>query len=127
MSTIKVDTLVASNGTGPVALTKQSAAKAYARWSMSGTAANVDSFNISSLTDIYTGICKQTLTSNMSDGDYANVTTAGETDGGGNRLCGVNGSYSAPTASHTHFALYNSSLSLSDVNYGAASWLGDLA
>ena len=127
MSEIRTNTISAANGTDPVTLTKQSAAKAYARWSMTGTAANVDSFNISSFTDIFTGICKQTLTSDMSDGNYTNVTTSGESDGGGNRLCGVNGSYSAPNASHTHFALYNSSLSLSDVNYGAASWLGDLA
>ena len=127
MSEVRANTISAANGTGPVTLTKQSAAKAYARWSMSGTAANVDSFNISSFTDIYTGICKQTLTNNMSDGNYTNVTTAGETNGGGNRLCGVNGSYTAPAAANTHFALYNSSLQLSDVNYGAASWLGDLA
>lgn len=127
MSTLKVTTVSDTAGTGPVTLTGQTAAKAYARWSMSGTAANVDSFNVSSLTDIYTGICKQTLTSSMSDANYANVTTAGETNGGGNRLCGVNGSYSAPAATNTHFALFNSSLSLSDVNYGAASWSGDLA
>ena len=127
MSEIRATTISNAAGTGPVALYKQSAAKAWVRWSMSGTAANVDSFNISSLTDLSTGVCKQTLTSSMSDGNYANVTTAGETDGGGNRVCGVNGNYSAPAATNTHFALTNSSLALSDVNYGAASWLGDLA
>ena len=127
-----MSTIIASNisyGTTSVPSTYvvNGSAKAWVRWSMSGTAANVDSFNISSLTDISTGICKQTLTSSMSDGNYANVTTAGETNGGGNRVCGVNGSYSAPAATNTHFALTNSSLALSDVNYGAASWLGDLA
>ena len=113
-----------SVGTGYVV---NGSAKAWARWSMAGTAANVDSFNISSFTDITTGVCKQTLTSSMSDGNYANVTTAGETNGGGNRVCGVNGSYSAPAATNTHFALTGSNLALTDVNYGAASWMGDLA
>jgi len=127
MSEIRATTISDAAGTGPITLTGQSAAKAWARWSMAGTAANVDSFNISSFTDITTGVCKQTLTSSMSDGNYANVTTAGETNGGGNRVCGVNGSYSAPAATNTHFALTGSNLALTDVNYGAASWMGDLA
>lgn len=54
MSTIKADTIVASDGTSPVTLTKQSAAKAWNNTNNTGTTIN-DSFNISGLTDIDTG------------------------------------------------------------------------
>lgn len=54
MSTLKADTLVAADGTSPVTLTKQSAAKAWITYNMS-TAAVSDSLNISSITDNSTG------------------------------------------------------------------------
>ena len=128
MSEIRVTTVSDTAGTGPVTLTKQHATKAWARWSMSGTAANKDSFNISSFTDITTGVCKQTLSSAMSDANYAATGMSGEETGGGNRACGVHGSSSrTPTSSNTHFRLSNSSWAAVDETYGAAAWNGDLA
>ena len=128
MSEIRVTTVSDTAGTGPVTLTKQHATKAWARWSMSGTAANKDSFNISSFTDITTGVCKQTLSSAMSDANYAATGMSGEETGGGNRACGVHGSSGrGPTASDTHFRLSNSSWAAVDETYGAAAWNGDLA
>ena len=128
MSTLEVSNL--NDGTTTLATTyvTNGSAKAWARWSMSGTAANKDSFNISSFTDITTGVCKQTLSSSMSDANYAATGMSGEESGGGNRACGVHGSSGrGPTASNTHFRLSNSSWAAVDETYGAASWDGDLA
>ena len=128
LSDIRVTTVSDLAGTGPVTLTKQHAAKAWARWSMAGTAANKDSFNISSFTDITTGVCKQQLASAMSDANYSATGCAGEESGGGNRACGIHGSGGrGPTASNTHFRLSNSSWAAVDETYGAAVWNGNLA
>ena len=51
MSTLKADTIVASDGTSPVTLTKQSAAKAWVLFNGTGTVAVTNSFNTSSITD----------------------------------------------------------------------------
>jgi len=67
MSTLKADTIVASDGSSPVTLTKQSAAKAYIRADVS----TIDqSLNISSLTDNGTGDHTHTLTNAMSAADF---------------------------------------------------------
>lgn len=60
MSTLKADTLVASDGTSPVTLTKQSAAKAWL--SADSTTSFYDSFNLSSGTDQGTGDYTYSLT-----------------------------------------------------------------
>ena len=51
-SVLNVDTLVAANGTDPVTLTKQSAAKV---WANTSSSAITDSLNTSSFTDNSTG------------------------------------------------------------------------
>ena len=51
MSTIKADTIVAADGSSPVTLTKQSAAKAFISFDGVGTVSTDTSFNISTLTD----------------------------------------------------------------------------
>jgi hypothetical protein len=53
MSTIKADTIVASDGTSPVTLTKQSAAKHFITYNESQTVTS--SLNNSSITDVGTG------------------------------------------------------------------------
>jgi len=72
MSTLKADTIVASDGTSPVTLTKQSAAKAfsYATYS-SGTPQDINSFNISSLGDHSTGIIDHNFTNSMSNANHS--------------------------------------------------------
>ena len=55
MSTLKADTIVAADGTSPVTLTKQSAAKAWVNIQGGGTPASQDSLNVASLTDSNTG------------------------------------------------------------------------
>ena len=57
MSDLRVDTITASDGTSPVTLTKQSAAKAWVNFDADGSGIPVfDSFNISSTSDVDTGI-----------------------------------------------------------------------
>lgn len=71
MSTLKADTIVASDGTSPVTLTKQSAAKATCSlYHSSGTPTVWDSTNVSSLTDNNTGTANVNYTSNMSSTSY---------------------------------------------------------
>ena len=64
MSDIRANTISAANGTDPVTLTKQAAAKAYL-WHTFPTTIRT-SFNISSTTDLGTGIGRADLTSAMS-------------------------------------------------------------
>jgi len=65
MSTLKADTIVASDGTSPVTLTKQSAAKVLSLYD--AVAQTVDnSFGQSSLTDSATGVFIHNFTNNFS-------------------------------------------------------------
>ncbi len=69
MSTLKADTIVASDGSSPVTLTKQKAPKALANTNNAGTTIN-ESFNVSSLTDTATGQQKLNLTNSMSSSNW---------------------------------------------------------
>ena len=55
MSELRADTITASNGTGPVTLTKQSAAKVWVNFNGTGTIAIRGSQNVSGLVDNGTG------------------------------------------------------------------------
>ena len=71
MSTVKVDTLVASDGTSSVTLTKQSAAKAWVNFNGTGTIAISESFNVTSLTDNSVGRYSANYVNNMNTATYA--------------------------------------------------------
>ena len=75
MSTVKVDTITASDGTSPVTLTKQSAAKAYLSMDSSGgsTATFHGSFNTSSVTDTAVGKYDQNFTNSFTGANYSGV------------------------------------------------------
>ena len=75
MSTLKADTLVALDGTSPVTLTKQSAAKAWVDKPQNGASINA-SFNISSLDDDGVGNYGLNFVSSMSSVYYAVLTGA---------------------------------------------------
>ena len=66
MSDLRVNTISASDGTSPVTLTKQSAAKAWNNTNNAGTIIQ-NSFGISSLGDTGTGIQTHNVTNNFSD------------------------------------------------------------
>ena len=71
MSTLKADTIVAADGTSPVTLTKQSAAKAWVNIQGGGTPASQDSLNVASLTDSNTGEVFINFSNSFSNNDFA--------------------------------------------------------
>ncbi len=70
MSEVRANTISAANGTDPVTLTKQSAAKAWVNFDQN-TPEILDSFNTSSLTDTSTGRGDLNWTSAMSNALYS--------------------------------------------------------
>ena len=120
MSTLKADTIVASNGTSPVTLTKQHAAKAWVNYDGS-TNTTEDSFNESSVTDVGTGIFTVTYTNNMSNATPAiNVSTTDTSFVGISDKANV-------TAADVRFEVDNSASSNRDRNFNALVVHGDLA
>lgn len=88
MSTIKADTIVASDGTSPVTLTKQSASKAWMSLNASANPVVIrDSFNISSVLDVVTG-SQETSVTNV----FSSVDSMAPTAGSWNNLTS-NGKY----------------------------------
>tara|TARA_R110000796_G_scaffold164853_1_gene281695 strand:+ start:415 stop:789 length:375 start_codon:yes stop_codon:yes gene_type:complete len=81
MSTIKADTIVASDGTSPVTLTKQSAAKAWIAFNGTGTIAIKDSNNFTSISDDGTGDYKSNLASALSDANGSATAGGGHPSG----------------------------------------------
>jgi len=71
-SVLNVDTLVAANGTDPVKLTKQSAAKAWANIRQDGSSLN-RSFNCTSISDDATGVRTISFVNSFIDADHAPV------------------------------------------------------
>ena len=126
MSELRADTITASDGSSPVTLTKQSAAKAWINFDMTGTASITKSFNISGLVDGGTGTATNSFTSSFSDADYC------QTIGGDyNKTVSQNGIY-LPTnvtlatgSLGTQTVSYNGTLN--DQNYNTWSLMGDLA
>ena len=72
-SVLNVDTIADKAGTGPVELTKQSAAKAFAQFAGDSTAQINESFGMSSLSDTGAGLYVLTVSSAMSSSDYTVV------------------------------------------------------
>lgn len=80
-SVLNVDTLTDAAGTGPVTLTKQSAAKVWTTFNgQSATITTTDSFNESSLTDTGTGRYAVNFTNNMGNTGYAITGALGSSD-----------------------------------------------
>ena len=82
MSTLKADTIVASDGSSPVTLTKQIAPKGYVQFNGKSTLTVNNSFNISSVTDFATGKYVINFTNGFSDANFA--SSAQESEGGSN-------------------------------------------
>ena len=80
MGTLRVTTISDTAGTGPVTLTKQSAAKAWARHD--GSSNSINTFNVSSFTDDATsGNTTVSFTNNMANDDYVGVASANQNTG----------------------------------------------
>lgn len=67
---LNVDTIADNAGTGPVTLTKQSAAKGWVKYDQNGNTVD-DSFNTSSTTDASTGKFQQNHTNSMNNANYS--------------------------------------------------------
>ena len=131
-SQLNVDTLVAANGTDPVTLTKQSAAKVWIDFAGDGSSIN-DSFNVASLTDVGTGDYRPNFSSSMSNANYA-ITTSGALRPSDSGLCivlQIRNILGTPTRKRTSDIRIDGKRSDTDTNLdigtGCASVNGDLA
>ena len=81
MSELRANTISDAAGTGPVTLTGQYAAKAWVNFNGTGTVAIRDSGNVSSITDLGTGLYDVNFTTAMDDANYAGLATVSEHSG----------------------------------------------
>jgi hypothetical protein len=129
MSTLKADTIVAADGSSPVTLTKQSAAKAWCSFDGSGTPAIDDSFNVASLTDAATGVFKTNFTNAMSSANHSNSFAC--RDGTAGQALDidifVNYARAVTSASYTHFSTQASGTTPVDPDLVNTTTNGDLA
>ena len=124
MSELRADTITASDGTSPVTLTKQSAAKAWVSFNGSGTIAARGSLNLSSLTDNAAGDYTINYSNSMSDGNYAASGFAGEDAD----IIGLrSGASFPPSSSSTRIAVKNYASTSVDRTYVLCVTHGDLA
>ena len=123
-SVLNVDSIAAKNGTSPVELTKQSAAKAWANFTNLTTFAVNGSFNCSSVTDLGVGAGDPQFTNNMNDSNYS-ATASGEKS---SVLHAVMGGVNNPATDHvTIVTAQGSNNSALDCEFVFFSLHGDLA
>ena len=126
-SVLNVDTIADKAGTGPVALTKQSAAKAYSLWDMGdlsgtgGTTGIDTSFNVSSMDDDGSGDFGINFVNSFSSVNY---TATSATSGGARRVLTRSGTV---TASAMDGLTRNDSNANSDASGCSVIIHGDLA
>ena len=116
MSTLKADTLVATDGTSPVTLTKQSAAKVFAQINMEDALGTVGSFGVSSFSDNATGDGHINLTNSMSNATYTSLGTVISVDGSANFTTTI---ILGGRASSPYYRFYTTS-ALSFITYSTA-------
>ena len=122
-SQLNVDTLVAANGTDPVTLTKQSAAKVWNNFNGTSTIAIRGSFGVSSIGDVGTGRYDTNLTNAMSSTDDA---AAGGHAGQSNTIYGASARHGFQTT--TKYNQYTGDGgTASDVEFVFVIIHGDLA
>jgi hypothetical protein len=125
-SVLNVDTLVAANGTDPVTLTKQSAAKGHLFSSGTTPSAQGVSLNISSIADTSTGNFQISLVSAMSDNNPTVIVSQYQNQALGNVL--VYNISQTLSSTNIPVASYNGSSAASDFSNGVATvFYGDLA
>ena len=117
-SVLNVDTIADKAGTGPVALTKQRAAKAWAKFD---TDAVIDEgFNASSVTDNGTGDFSLSITNSMSSSLYNALTNCGNAKH-------FQSSEGSRTSSLGKILTFDNSHNANDVNDLNITFNGDLA
>ena len=119
MSEIRATTISDETGSGPIALTKQHAAKAWCYFNTSSPTSITGGFNISSLEDLGTGNTNINITNAMANAnDFSMQCTS-------NNFQSHNSS--VPTASQFRFYSSNASGSANDGSRNFFTLHGDLA
>lgn len=128
MSEVRANTISAANGTDPVTLTKQSAAKMWCQWDNNGTFETKETFNTSSLTDTATGRTTIAIASNMSSDDYSSQAQSSEPGASSTLFVGNINTQTASSIEMRGRAQYVSTTTgLDDNTYNAVVSFGDLA
>ena len=110
MSEIRADTITASDGTSPVTLTKQSAAKAFISFDGTGTVSIDTSFNISTLTDNAAADYSIAYTNNVSTSNHpVTGSNIGSSETAYLGYICSDGVAQATTGVTVHFVFYNGS------------------
>ena len=113
MSNIRATTISDETGNGPIALTKQSAAKAFATFNQV-TPVVTNSLNISSVTDVSSGRGTYNLTSSMSTQEMTIPSNSGMSGAGfGGRIAEAN------TVSASSYEIYTFTTSVTYADYTA--------
>ncbi len=123
-SVLNVDAIAAKNGTSPVTLTKQSAAKAWITYKGTSTNAIMDSLNMSGVVDNGTGDYTMSFTNSMNNSEYNLVDGTERLEN--NNSPGITGFETTGTGSYIHNH-WNSGISVSDMFRTYSQVQGDLA
>ena len=126
-SVLNVDTIADKAGTGPVELTKQTAAKAWVNFDGTGTPATTYSFGVSSLDDNGTGNYDVNYTTAFSDNRYGAMITVSDKPGSHNDNIGVIVSNSMAAGSLRLYTFRSSNASQNDLPIITQASHGDLA
>ena len=123
MSELRADTITASDGTSPVTLTKQHAAKSWLQYNQV-TPAVTGSFNISTVTDTGAGDFTPNFSSAMSALIYSVPVTSGMLN---TNASGRNGESNPTNTSSYQVTTTNSAGTKADYTGNSCSTFGDLA
>jgi hypothetical protein len=128
MSTLKADTIVAADGSSPVTLTKQSAAKAwlYAQ-QRTATVEVKNSLNVSSWSDDDTGKSTTNFTNAMSDATYNIAASSSYNSTVGSTASGAEDIWSVSSSQIKHDTFYSASAAYYDCDFVYNNIHGDLA
>jgi len=127
MSTVKVDTLVASDGSSPVTLTKQSAAKAYLyAQQRTATVEAKNSFNVSSWVDDTTGQSTTNFVNAMSSTTYIITVSSSYNSTAGGGVVGSDEGWSVTSSQMKHDTFFGNG-TFYDTDFVYNNIHGDLA
>tara|TARA_R110000803_G_scaffold39104_9_gene84328 strand:- start:213 stop:587 length:375 start_codon:yes stop_codon:yes gene_type:complete len=124
MSELRTDTITASDGTSPVTLTKQAAARAWVNFNGTGTVAARDSLNVSGLLDNGPGEYTVNFSNAFGTVNYASTGNSWSTGSTGFLLYGS--AQADPTTSASRFTT-SSTTAFGDTHIIGISFNGDLA
>jgi hypothetical protein len=128
LSEIRATTISDETGNGPIALTKQSAAKMWCQWDNTGTFTPKETFNTSSLTDTATGRTTISIASNMSSADYCSQAQSSEPGASGTLYVGnINTQTASSIEMRGRQHSGSTTTGLDDNTYNAVTSFGDLA